>query len=511
MIFSKLIAAFVSFIIEFFYGNLLGYRFIQTIRDHIWDGVNKSNKSEQKYADDDYVGNYRKGLNISNYYEAYRSLCRACQSGEVSDFKNVDVQRGMKLVDPLASYSLSMIGPDTRAIIVPPFPELMSEQFAAQMLELFCMQFTRDINFSDFITSSDGSKISKVISVLRTCDTLKYGKHQINRVNIFRGRDEGSVNGPYISQFLLKDIHQGELTTVQKFKPARIGVDHFQTNKTVTVNGIIYSGYDDVHSGEVVPPMQYENNSRYILTGRDLATYVHRDFPCMFYNNAVAILQSYKIKTAYVNELGKYSGFLNYGVPDIMKILDVVSSEALRMTWYQKWVVHRALRPEEAGKLFQTETNKHFHPKLYENIGFIETQINPTNELKKMITSVYPEGCPNHPSYPAGHAAIAGACITILKAFYDDVEMTECVVPNADGSQLVPYDGKLMLHQELDKLATNIAYGRCWAGIHYSVDAEEGIKFGEKIAIRVLTEIKDGLKCQIEFKFKTKNGAIVNI
>lgn len=31
----------------------------------------------------------------------------------------------------------------------------------------------------------------------------------------------------------------------------------------------------------------------------------------------------------------------------------------------------------------------------------------------------YPEGSPMHPNYGAGHATIAGACVTLLTAMFD--------------------------------------------------------------------------------------------
>ena len=36
-----------------------------------------------------------------------------------------------------------------------------------------------------------------------------------------------------------------------------------------------------------------------------------------------------------------------------------------------------------------------------------------------LLPMAYPEGCPTHPAYPAGHATIAGACTTVLKAFFN--------------------------------------------------------------------------------------------
>jgi membrane-associated phospholipid phosphatase len=34
-------------------------------------------------------------------------------------------------------------------------------------------------------------------------------------------------------------------------------------------------------------------------------------------------------------------------------------------------------------------------------------------------------GCPLHPSYPSGHATVAGACSVMLKAFFDENEIGE--------------------------------------------------------------------------------------
>ena len=36
-----------------------------------------------------------------------------------------------------------------------------------------------------------------------------------------------------------------------------------------------------------------------------------------------------------------------------------------------------------------------------------------------LLPQAYSEGCPQHPSYAQGHASIAGACATLLKAAFD--------------------------------------------------------------------------------------------
>ena len=102
----------------------------------------------------------------------------------------------------------------------------------------------------------------------------------------------------------------------------------------------------------------------------------------------------------------------------------------------------------------------------------------------------FPEGSPTHPAYPSGHATVAGACVTVLKAFFDEsFVIPNPVVSSADGLSLVPYVGPdLTVGGELNKLASNITLGRNFAGTHYRSDAVEGLKLGEAIAIRFLTE-----------------------
>jgi len=100
-----------------------------------------------------------------------------------------------------------------------------------------------------------------------------------------------------------------------------------------------------------------------------------------------------------------------------------------------------------------------------------------------------------HPSYPSGHAAIAGACTTVLKAWFDEAfPIDRPVLPRPDGLSLEPYLGSpLTVGGELDKLASNIAYGRNAAGIHWRRDAEAGLRLGEAVAVHMVREMSECL------------------
>jgi len=106
--------------------------------------------------------------------------------------------------------------------------------------------------------------------------------------------------------------------------------------------------------------------------------------------------------------------------------------------------------------------------------------------------AAFPEGSPTHPSYSAGHATVAGACVTVLKALFDETfVIPNPVVPSADGLSLEPYRGSatLTVGGELHKLAHNISFGHgTHAGIHWRSDSDYSIILGEAVALDFLQD-----------------------
>ena len=124
-------------------------------------------------------------------------------------------------------------------------------------------------------------------------------------------------------------------------------------------------------------------------------------------------------------------------------------------------------------------------PKIFQN----NATSNPPGSY--LLPQAFPEGSPTHPSYGAGHATVAGACVTILKAWFDEDDLIKNPKkPTDDGSMLVDAGGpQLTVGGELNKeVAANIAIGRNWAGVHYRSDYTESILLGEKVAIGILQE-----------------------
>src|SRR5204862_5204506 len=178
------------------------------------------------------------------------------------------------------------------------------------------------------------------------------------------------------------------------------------------------------------------------------------------------------------------AGFGTFGPPHIAALVCEVATRALKAVWFQKWYVHRRLRPEEyAGRVHNHVTRAAVYP-IHADI--LNSAVLPELQRKYgsyLLPMAFPEGCPTHPSYGAGHATVAGACVTILKAWFDEAY----VIPNpvlvsSDGLSLQPYTGPaLTVGGELNKLASNIAMSRNIAGVHWRSDAVEALKLGETV------------------------------
>jgi hypothetical protein len=180
----------------------------------------------------------------------------------------------------------------------------------------------------------------------------------------------------------------------------------------------------------------------------------------------------------------------------------------LRAAWFQKWNVHRRLRPEEYGGLAQN------------NPGLLHGQFTSSPVLAKvrdtygnsLLPMAYPEGAPTHPAYPAGHATISGACATVLKAFFkEDATIPSPVEPSASGESLEAIGDQLTIGGELNKLASNITLGRDWAGVHYRSDGTEGMLLGEEIGIAILKDWRNAHPKQPTLTLKRFDGEEIQI
>lgn len=471
-------------------------------------GTQESNGDEGLYAD--YRGSFSKGLQHNNLGEvktsAYDALLGALETGQTRDFEAIDMGGTRRLVNPQGAYKYDLVGLDSHKTFIKPAPAFESAETAAEVGELYWKALCRDVPFTEFGSNTLVQAAAADLNAFTKTVGPKTPGGQVNASNIFRGETPGDLTGPYISQFLLKDVPYGNATIVQKYDTAAAG-DDFMTDKTSWLN--IQNGFD--------PAPLTKGSPRHISDARALSEYVHLDYSYQAYLSAALILLDIPNSFDFANPYNNFTtqeGFTALGGPDILDMVAKAGNLALSGAWYQKWLVHRRLRPEVyGGRLHHQITGAKDYGLPAELVNSDAVAQVFANRGSYLLPMAYPEGSPTHPSYPAGHACIAGACTTVLKAFFEEsLQLPNPVVTNSTGSALQSYNGSLTVGDELNKLASNIALGRDWAGVHYRSDGMDGIKVGEQQAIGLLQDYSLTYREQFGgFTFTKFDGTIVRI
>ncbi len=215
------------------------------------------------------------------------------------------------------------------------------------------------------------------------------------------------------------------------------------------------------------------------------------------------------------------NGFGTMGQPDIAATLTAVAREALNAVWYQKWYVHLRHRPESGGAivyLLQIGEGNMIQGHVSGTVlGSKAVQSAFATNNSYFLSQAFPEGSPTHPAYPTGHGAVAGACITALKFFFDgNFVLPNPKVPSNDGTTLNNYTGtgagQLTVNGELHKLAHNISYGHgIHAGIHWRSDTETSMQLGEAVALSLLRDHAHTYNEKFTVKLTKLDGSVATI
>ncbi|WP_299415744.1 hypothetical protein [uncultured Sulfitobacter sp.] len=377
------------------------------------------------------------------------------------------------------------------------------------------------------------------------------GRSALDGHSIFRGSAPGSMTGPYISQFMLAGTTKNPMDGFIKYGVQTISQKIATFKPRLDYMGDWHS-WLDVQNGanprrlqelggyaeclEEMPPSELP--PRFIATPRDLASYVRIDALYQAYLNAALMLLG---KATF--DTGMPSGkkdsqrgsFATFGDPHLLALLTEVSSRGLKLVRRQKFNYHRRARPERLGAMLTLVANNdldglpacarqnliRMHGELH-HTGLLD-QINAHNmqqlshagnplenrgnigERSLLLPMAFIEGSPMHPAYGAGHATVAGACVTILKAFFQmfksesswepltlaDIGMDMIYEAEDDGSALRDSGdlaSEITVEGELNKLAANISIGRNMAGVHYYSDYHDSLRLGERLAVSILEE-----------------------
>ncbi len=446
------------------------------------------------------IANYSKGLPHNNdgtvVLSAYEALVKAVNSGQPSDFNAIPLGGTRRLTNPQSGLAFDMEGPDGHALVQPPAPAFASREQAAEISENYWMALLRDIPYSQYSTNPVANAAAADLSLYGSDFRGAKTGGVVTPAALFRGLTPGDSAGPHLSQFFYQPCNFGANKLEQKIRTTMPGIDYMTDFNTWLA----------VQRGVGQPSDVFDPTARYMRNGRDIGQWVHIDVLFQAYFQGFLILAGagapFDDGNPYVGNPTQ-DGFGTFGGPHIAALLCEVATRALKAVWFQKWFVHRRLRPEvHAARVARTMYHGAGYPVHAEILNSLSSAARLGGYLpagNALLPMAFPEGSPTHPAYGAGHATVAGACVTILKAWFKestklvDIGLSP-VEPIVDGSNLVAYAdadaGDLTVGGELNKLASNVALGRNTAGVHWRSDGTESMKLGEQLAIGILQDQK---------------------
>ena len=486
-----------------------------------------TNGDEERYPNR--IGNFHKTLPHNEYGEvdtaAYDAMCKAIAAGDFNGLEAVPGGGRFGFQDAIGGLSFNLDGADSAAIAATPPPAIASREYAAELAELYWMSALKDVPFLEYPTNPRVRQACDELSGMKGNVGKRDAEGKVTPQTLFRAPYPGVTDGPPISQILLRRFRYDGIPIDPKISTNVPGGD-FLTRVPEwldALNGFVKASPEPEPRDPVL---------RYLRNGRDLARLSAQDDIYSLYFRAMLVLPS--LAGLRVNQANPYLqtrrqiGFPTFGAAHLAQLLGGV--RVARNAFFLKWNVHRYLRPEQGGGLVHwKKTGRRDYPLhddilksaaldlVFENNRKCNRDRYQTDEGTYLLPQMT-YGSPTHPSFPSVHATFAGACITILKAWYDEsLPFPDPVQPNADGTELIPYvpgkDGPpLTIGGELNKLCSNITFGRNILGVHYRADSEQGNHVGEECAIRILAEQQGTIpQAYNPFVFTRFNGEKVSV
>lgn len=493
----------------------------------IVDPGHPNNGDEDRY--EDFRGSYSKGLahDAAAFVdvESFAALQSAAAVGTQAAFNHPLLKHGTRgQANPLNAYCFQLIGADSHNQGMAPAPAFASRNTAIDMVERYWMALCRDVPFIEYDSNPTVAAACADLNALGFEDEFGF---ECTPQTLFRAAYPAAQVGPHVSQFLLNDFVFGNQRIVQASRYPQPGLDYMTT----------WSSFAAINDGTVDPSgTDVLLGERRISTLRDSCQWVHVDYP--FQAPLWAAVQLAGYYGASVSAFSPYANgsirtadpFGSLGAPDFAGHAVLAGLYALKHAWFQKWCVHRRLRPEVYAARVHLYLTENIDLDLWAPIknSTVLDRIAAHNqaqggEATYLLPMGFPEGSPTHPAYPGGHSTFVAAGATWLKAIYEDAPIENPVIADAAGN-LLPYTGadadQMTLHGELDKLIGNITLFRDAAGLHWRTDGvltggpsnpvgveTGGNLLGERLAIGMLRDLRQTYREVLgEFTFTSLTG-----
>ena len=514
------------------------------------------------------LGSFHKSLPHNPFGEvdtaAFEALVSAC-AGNGSGFAAVPpgASDSAPLTNPQAGLATDALIQHPAAYVMPPAPTVLSDSTAAEMNELYWMALLRDLPFNEWSSHADvtaaaaelDARFKQAAADGSDAGALRAGRDlpgadgaapSITPQNLFRLGLPGEEIGPMVSQFFVRPVSYGTQTIDAQQRPYKAGADYlvdFPSWLDAQNRGRDAAGQDYSHANEDVAA-RFESTNRYVSTMRDLARFVNKDALHQAYFNGALLMLSGGATWTPGNPYAtggplstREAGFGVLGGPHIIALVAEVATRALKVVWNQKWQVNLRLRPEAYGGLIHVqEIGVDKSIRAYGLPPWLATT-QAAGKVRNLYGSLllpmaFTPGSPTHPAYGAGHATVAGACVTVLKAFFRMLDesgaplkfdtLVERDQPYGPKSKVAAYltgrngvgawqrfplsiedTSALTIEGELNKLAQNVAMGRTMGGVHWRSDNSRSLHLGEAIAAEMLAHITTDSNENPAFEFRS--------
>ena len=199
---------------------------------------------------------------------AYKIMQQGIIKRNIKLLTNVPQPGNLKLVNPLAAFTINNVGPSASSISMPPPSSMSSKESASEMVELYWQALLRDVPLTDF---KNNNLVKQAIESLSKLKDYKVPK-PITAKTIFIGFGVGELKGPYISQLMYIDT---------PIWPGICKAKYFLLIRGLLNNRMITKEtYLNVQNGFVTDkPLEISDTKTYITTGRDLDYAVLSDLP----------------------------------------------------------------------------------------------------------------------------------------------------------------------------------------------------------------------------------------
>ncbi|MEO1306985.1 MAG: bromoperoxidase, partial [Pseudomonadota bacterium] len=399
----------------------------------------------------------------------FDALRAAIDGGLIAPFNDISVPRppipgnpdvGRRQWEaPTAGFVFDLEGPDAQAVTMQPAPAIHGgkddpsfKELALEMAEVYELALLRDVPLTAFSEGSTNPAVQATVGRMQALAAKGIVRSDEKRPshgapnndwtaqNLFRGSSPGTNVGPYLSQFMLIGnpgavpgatiadglVAFGNQVIDQRVKNTPVGQDYMITQQD----------WLDVQNGANVRNNAelFGAGTRFIHTPRDLATFVHDDALYQAYLNACLILlgmgapldRGFGHLSGQTVEDPNITGFALYGGPHILSLMTEVATRGLKAVRYQKFNVHLRARPEVLAARVACASavdSAVGHGTLFQDfahaVGPVADAVAHQNKENggdhlALLPMAFQEGSPMHPTYGAGHATVAGACVTML-------------------------------------------------------------------------------------------------